>query len=336
MGQALASYAEERLSEYQKAQESVDEFRRVLQDMADTLSKTSENRPLIVVIDELDRCRPSYAVELLEVAKHLFAVNHIVFVLAVNRAELTHSIKALYGSGFDAEGYMRRFFDVDFRLPEPDRAAFIDATLAAININKYIERTKDNDGKEYAGVSKTLLHGFFAAPDLKLRTIAQAIHRLGLVFASLRSDQRSFLIGTTVALIVRTIAPELYHPFVNGEVSDLKVVETVRSRADAKALQKNRGGSWFEASIIVAAREEKIFESYPVESISSPLLQQYRNLAATKEPDDASHGTAREHAEEVIELVEHLQRTLHRPNSGVGFRHSVQRLELLSPGLISE
>ena len=53
--------------------------------MAETVSKSSDNRPLIVVIDELDRCRPSYAVELLEVAKHLFAVDRIVFVLAVNR-----------------------------------------------------------------------------------------------------------------------------------------------------------------------------------------------------------------------------------------------------------
>ena len=86
-----------------------------------TLAQSKENRPLIVVIDELDRCRPSYAVELLEVAKHLFAVDHIVFVLAVNRSELAHSIRALYGSGFDAEGYLRRFFDVDFRLPAPDR-----------------------------------------------------------------------------------------------------------------------------------------------------------------------------------------------------------------------
>ena len=52
---------------------------------------------LVIVIDELDRCRPSYAVELLEAAKHIFAVDHVVFVLAVNRSELAHSVRALYG-----------------------------------------------------------------------------------------------------------------------------------------------------------------------------------------------------------------------------------------------
>ena len=97
LGQTLASYAEGKLSDYQESQKSIKAFRRVLHDMASELS-AQKGHPLIVVIDELDRCRPSYAVELLEVAKHLFSVDHIVFVLAVNRSELAHSIRALYGN----------------------------------------------------------------------------------------------------------------------------------------------------------------------------------------------------------------------------------------------
>ena len=94
--------------------------------MANELAESHGQHPLVVVIDELDRCRPSYAVELLKAAKHLFAVDGVVFVLALNRSELSHSIGALYGGKFDATGYLRRFIDVDFRLPDPDRAAFID------------------------------------------------------------------------------------------------------------------------------------------------------------------------------------------------------------------
>ena len=82
LGKALASYAEERLSAYQGARESVKVFRTRLKDMADAVSESSGGRPLVMMIDELDRCRPSYAVELLEVAKHLFSVAGIVFVLA--------------------------------------------------------------------------------------------------------------------------------------------------------------------------------------------------------------------------------------------------------------
>ena len=115
---------------------------KTLQEMADDLSGQT-GRPLIVMIDELDRCRPSYAVELLEVAKHLFSVNNIVFVLAVNRAELIHSIRAVYGGGFDGDGYLRRFFDVDIRLPEPKRVAFIDMLLDTIRFRDYFRRTGD-------------------------------------------------------------------------------------------------------------------------------------------------------------------------------------------------
>lgn len=114
LGNAFAGYAEAKLADYQEAQKSFTKFKRNLEEMADTLAQSNENRPLILVIDELDRCRPSYAVELLEVAKHLFAVDNIVFVIAVNRSELAHSIKALYGNEFDAQGYLRRFVDVDF------------------------------------------------------------------------------------------------------------------------------------------------------------------------------------------------------------------------------
>ena len=237
-GQVLASLAEKRLSGYQAAQKSVGEFRRVLQDMADTLSKSRENRPLIVVIDELDRCRPSYAVELLETAKHLFAVNNIIFVLAVNRTELAHSIKALYGSGFDAEGYLGRFFDVDFLLPAPERKAFINALLEATQINDYFGRTQDRGAREDAQVARDLLLGFFGTPALSLRTIAQALHRLGLVLASLPSDRLAFALQVVVALILRTIDADLYHRFVRGTNSDLQVVDRMLSRPELTNLKR--------------------------------------------------------------------------------------------------
>ena len=65
-------------------------------------------QPLVFVIDELDRCRPTFSIELLERVKHIFDVPGMVFVFGVNRNELCSSIKSIYGE-IDADVYLRRF-----------------------------------------------------------------------------------------------------------------------------------------------------------------------------------------------------------------------------------
>ena len=335
-GQVLASYAEERLASYRKEQESVQAFRNTLQDVASTLVESKEDRPLVVVIDELDRCRPSYATELLEVAKHLFTVDHIVFVLAVNRSELAHSIRALYGSEFDAQGYLQRFFDVDFQLPDSERKPFIETTLEAIQLNDYFRRTKDPEaGLGYETV-KMLLLAFFDAPELSLRRIAQAIHRLGLVFASLRSNQRSFTLAAVVALILRTVDSDLYHRFVRGEVSDLEVVDKMFDRPGARTLQQQHSGRLFEATIVVAAQERVSGRPIGFDVVESPLLRRYQELVDTDKSDDASPSPECKHADRVIRLVQDFRQTSSFHTGVFGFRYSVERIELLSTGLIDE
>ena len=334
--QALASYAEERLSSYRKEQESVQAFRSTLQDMAGTLSKSRDGRPLVVVIDELDRCRPSYAIELLEVAKHLFTVDHIVFALAVNRAELAHSIRALYGSEFDAQGYLRRFFDVDFRLPDLGRRPFIEASLEAIRLNDYFTRTKDPEAGQGYETVNTLLVAFFDAPDLSLRRIAQAIHRLGLVFASLRSDQRSFTLAAVVAMILRTVDSDLYHRFVRGEVSDLEVVDKMFNRPGARTLQQQHAGRLFEATIVVATQERVSDRPIGFDVVESPLLRRYQELVDTDKSDDASPSPECKHADRVIRLVQDFRQASNFRTGVFRFRYSVERIELLSTDLIDE
>ena len=337
IGQALASYAEYQLSRYQDERESVERFRTVLQEMAATLSESRDGRPLVVVIDELDRCRPSYAIELLEVAKHLFTVDHIVFALAVNRAELAQSVRALYGASFDAEGYLRRFFDVDFRLPESDREAFIKATLKAIQIDDYFNRTQDREGRQDAAAVWGLLKGFFSTPALSLRQIAQALHRLGVVFASLRDNQRSFAITVVIALIVRTINSTLYHRFVRGEVSDKEVVDTVFSLPGMASFRHEHYGALFEAFIIASAHEDAIMRaSFSEDTIDSPLLSHYRSEVekSSDGPQDPNREYVR-HAKQVTSLVDDLLERI--PFGGeIGFKYSVERLELLSTDLIEE
>lgn len=79
---------------------------------------------LIIFVDELDRCKPSYAVQLLERVKHYLCDDRILFVFAVNLEELQHTIKHFYGETFDACRYLDRFFNMRISLPPADKSRF--------------------------------------------------------------------------------------------------------------------------------------------------------------------------------------------------------------------
>ncbi len=96
-----------------------------LQELKQSLIKWAreDEKPIVVIIDELDRCRPDYAVKTLEVLKHFFDVSGFVFVLALDEKQLESSVKCLFGTN-NFEGYKRKFINNTFLLPVPDRKAF--------------------------------------------------------------------------------------------------------------------------------------------------------------------------------------------------------------------
>lgn len=330
----LGSWFKNTLSVYEKNQQSIKAFRHTLRDMAKTLSESAGSRPLIVMIDELDRCRPSYAVQLLEVAKHLFPVNHIVFVLAVNRSELAHSVKALYGSDFDAEGYLRRFFDADFRLPHPDRVKFIDSLLKSRGISDYFDQTQDKRGKEEQPKVAKMLKAFFQAPDLSLRRIAQAIRRLELVLASLPNDQPAFADAAVVALIIRTIDVDLYYDFfVRDGSSDLDVSNKIFGRYEARELRLKQEGQWFDAKLIEAFREREYRKSGNG-NVTSPLFQSYKQSTLASPAGGIAKSVPAEIANALQIAESETSRTRYMFTHE--FKAAVERLELLSEDFVAE
>lgn len=108
--------ADNLIKELEKAQSSVKQFRDGLRSaLAD-----EDGKILYILVDELDRCRPTYAIELLERVKHLFSVDRVAFIFATNTAQLTCSIGAIYGEKFDGIRYLNRFFDRTYRFPDAE------------------------------------------------------------------------------------------------------------------------------------------------------------------------------------------------------------------------
>lgn len=101
--ETIGEFADKALKHFEDGQKAIDEFRTEL------AAAVKGEKPLFVLVDELDRCRPTYAVSLLERIKHLFDVPNVIFVFGTNSDQLTHTIKSVYGIGFDAERYLHRF-----------------------------------------------------------------------------------------------------------------------------------------------------------------------------------------------------------------------------------
>lgn len=90
---------------------------------------------LVIFIDELDRCKPSFAVELLEIIKHYFNHDKVIFVLSTNLSEFQHCIKQYYGEGFNGWKYLDRFIDLRLTLP----------IISAENYYKYLWKKTGTD-----------------------------------------------------------------------------------------------------------------------------------------------------------------------------------------------
>jgi hypothetical protein len=122
---SLDLFFKKTLEERRSRGKATETFRHALQQLVEQLRTAKAiDGPLYVFVDELDRCRPDYAIRLLEGIKHLFAVPGVVFVISTNLEQLGNSVQAIYGSSFDGTGYLKRFFDFESALPDPDNFAF--------------------------------------------------------------------------------------------------------------------------------------------------------------------------------------------------------------------
>ena len=304
--------SEDPATEYRVTKELLKSFRSTLEDAAKESS--GGEKPLVVVIDELDRCRPSYAVQLLEIAKHFFSVDHVIFVLGVNRSQLEHSVQALYGNKFDAHGYLGRFIDADYSLPTPDRTKFIDALVDNTGIGERLKQVT------YSPIET--FRAFYGTSDLDLREVAQAIHRFVMALASLSEAELRFGYTLVVLSVMRALHPQAYQDFISGRSTDQDAVEAMFSTPGAKPVRDEFLGHAVEALLLIGrlGPSWRFRDRVPD---NGPLLSKYQELnRAEPSPEPPTQEVLR--ARGVKGAIDgHLYY-----NHGIGFDLIVRRLEL--------
>ena len=107
---------------------TIEEKKKAFNELIDLI--IGEKNRIILIIDELDRCKPSFALELLETIKHFYSNDKITVIVSTNNFELSNTIKNYYGNNFDGYGYLNKFYDSIISL---DR----------INIKNYLQNQLD-------------------------------------------------------------------------------------------------------------------------------------------------------------------------------------------------
>lgn len=200
-------------------QASLAQFKQKLEEALEALPDDQPN--LIIFVDELDRCKPTYAIELLERIKHLFDIERIVFVLAVNRDQLAKSLQGVYGPSFDGSHYLRRFIDLDYSLKEPHNEQYINIQFRNSGLEQVLVSLGTSSG-EIAAIKATLE---WAAEKYgyRLRDIDQLIMRLQLIIRSIRPNHYRDSVVLLSLLILRQQNNALYRAFV----ADVNKVDAV-------------------------------------------------------------------------------------------------------------
>jgi hypothetical protein len=120
IGEKASEYISKLIDEHAKQPAAIDAFKGSIKAISvDIYNDPNRRIPIYIIIDELDRCRPTYAVQLLESVKHIFETDGIYIIFGTNKNQLIHTINKVYGQGFDSSRYLRRFFQMEYVLSVP-------------------------------------------------------------------------------------------------------------------------------------------------------------------------------------------------------------------------
>lgn len=167
---------------YTDRKKSLKDFRNSLEKFA---AEASPDKPLIFFIDELDRCRPNYAVEVLETVKHLFSVKGIVFVISIDKEQLAHAVKGVYGSeSIDANEYLRRFIDLEYQIPRPNIQNFVDYLYEYFKFQDFLDdpsRQTQSEFRNNQNTFKSIANLLFIKGHFRLRQIEKIFAKIRLI-----------------------------------------------------------------------------------------------------------------------------------------------------------
>ncbi|MBD2718762.1 hypothetical protein H6G99_07290 [Synechococcus sp. FACHB-909] len=318
----LDDFTEETISEFVGTQlnDAVDSYtaeKKLIQSFRENLSaalglidSSQTDRKLIIVVDELDRCKPTYAIQLLERIKHLFDLENVIFIVALDKQQLGVSLGAVYGAGIDADEYLRRFFDLEYSLPKADPSEFTKCLYERFGFDEFFDARTHS---ELRHEKQHLLETFVALSQLlglSLRAREQCFSRIRIALLMTKENHFLYPILVSTLAMLKVANPSLYRGYAFGSTTSREVIDFLASKPGGSELLNTHFGAIIEAYLVLS-------KSSPHEECTE--LVNYRALAG----DSSIAHETRERASRILEIANHLS-SRNRPQ----LRYVVGKLEL--------
>ena len=189
---------------YLKYREALKEFKESLRTIAQNNANT---KPLVILVDELDRCRPDFALDVLEKIKHIFNVKSVFFVFGLNKKELGKTIEKIYG-GINAAGYLRRFFDETINLVNTTN--LLNRTMNEIGLTNLLKKRNEQHLNNYNLKLPEYLNLLFEMFNLSLRDQQQVLSSIKISLLMTPREEPIFPVLLSYFTIVKLINPSLF------------------------------------------------------------------------------------------------------------------------------
>lgn len=117
----------------------------------------TQTKPLILIIDELDRCRPDYALKTLETIKHFFDVDNLYIILPINKEAINYAVSSIYGDkNGNSENYLKKLITQNLIMPSPKEEHYqkiIKTIITETKLKRQIQKEYIEKNNNYNGLN---------------------------------------------------------------------------------------------------------------------------------------------------------------------------------------
>ncbi len=248
----ISSSVSDAVDAYMAEKSLNEQFHTALSKTIEKLNEKGKRPQIVIFVDELDRCRPNYAVELLERVKHLFNVENAIFVISLDKEQLHVSLGAVYGREINSDEYLRRFIDIEYALPKPDSESFTKNLFIRFGFDEFFsERTNHELQKEKGDLISTFT-ALSQHLGLSLRAREQCFTRIRV--AMMMTPQDHFLFPQLLATLalLKAGAKPIYREYAFGNGTAKGVLDYLRTLDGGEELINSHFGTVIEASLVSA------------------------------------------------------------------------------------